>query len=589
MAGKRRVFSLPVSVREVRSVPPTNEITRTTTAATPSTEPTGIPISSLPVADTPGNSDVVPGVQSGTTKKYSFATLFSWILGQITPAVIGAVPTSRTVNNKALSQDITLTSSDVGARADTWMPSASDVGAQPTISANGILKGDGQGGVAAAVAGTDFQAPLAIDTTPTANSTNPVQSGGVYTDVRTRVPVYGMGQNLLRNWYFVGGGSQQGGGQLPINQRGQTSYQTTEAYGIDGWRMVQWNTTARAITVNSGNVELTGSASGACSLLIWQNIENGVKLAGKTVTVSVLCGASATGRLFVRGDMYGDIYGHISLVPSGLRKYTLTLPDSITGVSIAIGQNGSLGGSGNTDIQLLAVKLELGTEQTLAHQENGVWVLNEIPDYEYELYRCITSTADSSDTYANKTLATGQDLTNIQATGTTNTTGAVIPAGAYFYLNGILYRAKEQIGTNVPFTVNTNCEQATISKMAEYWLDVTSQFSTVSGATLKVLVNPTIRKVKLFFLADSLSNGSVGVTIPTQYAPDTAKLVYVSSTDSYRIGIFHGRFTQTPSSFGNIYEFHSFLRYYSGNRQIALYYPVANTAYAVTFDIEYVY
>ena len=57
--------------------------------------------------------------------------------------------------------------------------------------------------------------------------------------------------------------------------------------------------------------------------------------------------------------------------------------------------------------------------------------------------------------------ASKADLTNIQATGTTNTTGAVIPAGAYFYLNGVLYRAKTQIGTNVPFTVNTNCEQVT--------------------------------------------------------------------------------------------------------------------------------
>ena len=38
---------------------------------------------------------------------------------------VGAVPTSRKVNNKALSSDITLNASDVGARANTWMPSAS--------------------------------------------------------------------------------------------------------------------------------------------------------------------------------------------------------------------------------------------------------------------------------------------------------------------------------------------------------------------------------------------------------------------------------------------------------------------------------
>ena len=42
------------------------------------------------------------------------------------------VPTSRTINGKALSENITLSASDVGARPNTWMPSASDVGALPS-------------------------------------------------------------------------------------------------------------------------------------------------------------------------------------------------------------------------------------------------------------------------------------------------------------------------------------------------------------------------------------------------------------------------------------------------------------------------
>lgn len=48
-----------------------------------------------------------------------------------TAANVGAVPTSRKVNGKALSADITLAASDVGARPSTWTPSASDVGAVP--------------------------------------------------------------------------------------------------------------------------------------------------------------------------------------------------------------------------------------------------------------------------------------------------------------------------------------------------------------------------------------------------------------------------------------------------------------------------
>lgn len=44
---------------------------------------------------------------------------------------IGAVPVERTVNGKELSGDITLSAEDVGARPNTWMPTAGDVGAIP--------------------------------------------------------------------------------------------------------------------------------------------------------------------------------------------------------------------------------------------------------------------------------------------------------------------------------------------------------------------------------------------------------------------------------------------------------------------------
>ena len=50
-------------------------------------------------------------------------------------ADVGAVPTTRTVNGKALSSNITLSASDVGARASTWVPSASDI-TSGTLSSN---------------------------------------------------------------------------------------------------------------------------------------------------------------------------------------------------------------------------------------------------------------------------------------------------------------------------------------------------------------------------------------------------------------------------------------------------------------------
>lgn len=43
---------------------------------------------------------------------------------------VGAVPVSRTINQKALDSDIVLTAADIGARPNGWMPTAAEVGAR---------------------------------------------------------------------------------------------------------------------------------------------------------------------------------------------------------------------------------------------------------------------------------------------------------------------------------------------------------------------------------------------------------------------------------------------------------------------------
>jgi hypothetical protein len=91
----------------------------------------GVKISQLPGASTPSDSDVVAGVHGGTTKKFSFANIYAWLKSRLVLEDIGAVPDSRTVNGKALSSDISLTASDVGARPDNWFPTAAQVGARP--------------------------------------------------------------------------------------------------------------------------------------------------------------------------------------------------------------------------------------------------------------------------------------------------------------------------------------------------------------------------------------------------------------------------------------------------------------------------
>lgn len=169
--------------------------------------------------------------------------------------------------------------------------------------------------------------------------------------------------NLLDNWYFG----------KPVNQRGQTSYSTTTSgvgsYTIDRWRHGGY---AQAIEV-TGNGITWNTHTGVWWL---QTIENWDALVGKTATVSALIG--------------GNLYSVSGVVNNSDR------------ISVAVSEKVSLEISPDErDVRLvsyvteatsvsavLAIKLELGSQQTLAHQENGVWVLNEIPKFGDQLAEC---------------------------------------------------------------------------------------------------------------------------------------------------------------------------------------------------------
>ena len=163
--------------------------------------------------------------------------------------------------------------------------------------------------------------------------------------------------NMLDNWYFGN----------PVNQRGQTEY-TGAGYGIDRWK-IQNDTN---LTVGDGFCTLNGSWD------IRQILEN---LPKATYTASILfknSTANALQILFGR-KTGGDESVAVSHDASGVLAGTISNIDLSNFII-------SLSGSGSVDI--IAVKLELGTQQTLAHQENGVWVLNEIPKYGDQLAEC---------------------------------------------------------------------------------------------------------------------------------------------------------------------------------------------------------
>ena len=72
------------------------------------------------------------------------------------------------------------------------------------------------------------------------------------------------------------------------------------------------------------------------------------------------------------------------------------------------------------------------------------------------------------------------DLTSINAAGTTNATGSTISSGMYFYLDGVLVKAKTDIASGATFTENTNYEAVTAGGLN----DLKSAFNTISSESL---------------------------------------------------------------------------------------------------------
>ena len=228
--------------------------------------------------------------------------------------------------------------------------------------------------------------------------------------------------NLLDNWYFVNPVDQRGGYVVPpgveyMNTGGTVVAGTTEAYykvntidsngngtitvngttywvygasivrgytgtgyGIDRWKGYD-GTTALIV---SGGLKLAESADNSNDAFIIQFLPNFADFAGKTLTFSVLVLSSTGPGVRIRiSDGVSITTG--DYCTSGVCTVTHTFNSNPTDLQVTI--------RGVTkqayETVLLAAKLELGSQQTLAHQdENGVWQLNEIPDYGEQLTRC---------------------------------------------------------------------------------------------------------------------------------------------------------------------------------------------------------
>ena len=264
--------------------------------------------------------------------------------------------------------------------------------------------------------------------------------------------------NMLDNWYFSNPVDQRGGyvvepNTLNPNIRVYMDKEFTNPSGghpVSGWRKVtEFGTNANGekyFVYVSNTVSYYGHAEdairgylnadgiGTFGIDRWrvyngvmEPCEDGVKYTPTTIgdglsgfyqLMETKCfpdvGTKITASVLVDGVCY---YGTITMPPtSTTAKVICTIPS--LGYTLCLRRSGSTDAwflslqnyaSNSVPCKLQAMKLELGSVQTLARQENGVWVLNDPPpDKGVELLKCMTSTASPSDTYTNKLVGTTQ-------------------------------------------------------------------------------------------------------------------------------------------------------------------------------------
>lgn len=182
-------------------------------------------------------------------------------------------------------------------------------------------------------------------------------------------PKFTVNPNLLDNWYFGN----------PVNQRELTEYTISwNQYSVD-----RWSCEGDVVYVRIEQDGIVIKNNDSRGFQFKQILPDGLIPVGSAVTVSVLC-TSVSGICHI-------IYAQTNEPYSGSTQWAQIEAGVVTtahGVQLSGRHKVIIGLEPGAEIKILAIKLELGSTQTLAHLENGNWVLNEIPDYGEQLRKC---------------------------------------------------------------------------------------------------------------------------------------------------------------------------------------------------------
>lgn len=154
-------------------------------------------------------------------------------------------------------------------------------------------------------------------------------------------------------------------------------------YGIDRWKLNGVDGGNPVYLVDTHEL-INNSTSGYAQTVQIIPYDFAKNLVGKTVTMSVLFDEGLSGETFFELQEFNTwtriAFQSVTAV-SQVVSVTFTMPSISNNIQFYVGTRGNC--------KPIAAKLELGTVQTLAHQENGNWVLNDPPpDKGMELLKC---------------------------------------------------------------------------------------------------------------------------------------------------------------------------------------------------------
>ena len=265
-----------------------------------------------------------------------------------------------------------------------------------------------------------------------------------------------------------------------------------------------------------------------------------------TVSGGASAGAFFNVHYFIKPGAYQEGYNEI---------YNKTL--ILSGTPAALGalgcglSFGRIDEAGN-DVSDLGSGVTFTYTRTSASENSyvGIWIPSGVnfanPVTFFPMLRESTIADDTWEPYGQSKFTNKKDLTSIIATGSTNTTGATIKAGTFFYLNGTFVKAIADIATNASFTSGTNYQSATVGdELSKINCYTPADFNDFNSLTLQGNYRIDVAKANVSN-APSVSGNYVSgfATVMVFDARNSFQIFYdVINHVSYMRAIWNGNYT----------------------------------------------